>query len=286
MVDGRLAELKLVGKLGHVTIALGQKTQDPQPALVAQGPVEADGGGRRRESVGAAEGVVGNRIADQLRLADLRQRVVGTTEVGGGEHDSANARVRHKPDAAGSLLHESEWVHDRVLASSGGYVPFEHSPDTVLDGLVAGQPGMNDLARSRSQFLGSGCQDRHSLQVLQLSLQGGEGLRVAVECEPRRGGQLLVFEKLSQEALHERLVREFVHCGYYLTGRLDLGPTDHHAGDLGDETRARAGPGASTQRPGEVCPRLLQPGAVLGEQVFELAAVVAGAREEVVSLSL
>src|SRR6476646_5311655 len=58
VLDRGLGQGQALGDLGQVPVAVAEQPKDAEPALVAQGPMEADDGGRRGEGiVGVERGV-------------------------------------------------------------------------------------------------------------------------------------------------------------------------------------------------------------------------------------
>src|SRR5580765_1669685 len=76
VLDGRFGQLELLGDLGEVEVATGEKLEDLQTRRIAERPMEPDDGRRRCERVGCLERVVTDRVTEEAPIAGRHQEVV------------------------------------------------------------------------------------------------------------------------------------------------------------------------------------------------------------------
>ena len=122
-----------------------------------------------------------------------------------------------------------------------------------------------------------------TLERLEHVLQLNVRLGVTVKGASGQGAEVRVLEQLADHNLQEVAVHDRADRGYHVRGGSYIGLAHQHAAEFGDETRASLDERARAQLGGKGGPGLLEPVAVFRQEVVEFAAVVAGAREEVVS---
>jgi hypothetical protein len=137
-------------------------------------------------------------------------------------------------------------------------------------------------ARGRRHFGHRLRQYRVPFERIELGLELGVGLEIAVNGAAGDSAQVGILEQLSGHGLEEFLVGQLVDSGNHVGCRPDLGTPDQHPAQIRNESGACLDERVRTQVGDQRQARLLDPAAILGQQILEFAAVVAGAREKVV----
>ena len=109
------------------------------------------------------------------------------------------------------------------------------------------------------------------------------GSSIAVEGPARNPAEVCVFEQFTDHCLEQLGVRHRVESLDDIACRLDLGTPDEHPAEFGDEAGTGLDDGAGAELRGHRRARFLEPATIFGQKILEFAAIVAGAREEVVA---
>ena len=118
---------------------------------------------------------------------------------------------------------------------------------------------------------------------LELALQLGIGVCVSVDGAAGECAEVWILEQLPGHRLEQLPVGQRVRGGNHVRGGDDLGVAGKHPAEVCDEAGAGLDECVRTHGLDQLPARLLQPAAIFREEVFKLAAVGAGAREEVVA---
>ncbi len=292
VLHGRLADLQRLRELGQVHVAVAQQAQDAQARLVAERPVEADHGRRRRAGVGGIEGLVGHGIGEQAPVEPREEVVDRPREVARAEHDPADAGLAQPAHAAGRSLDQLDGRQGAIGLPQRD-VARDDLLDARLDLLVACQPLGEQAADAVDG--GAGCRQQ-GLRGGAVVFAGasGEGLdlvRGAIEDALQLGLGLGIADDLAEHLAHDGARIGDRQGGHELARRARLGQGHDHRADA-----APVGGRALAEELVQVAPpigrqglaRAEQPSPVVGQEVHLLDVldlqrdqeVVGGARVE------